>query len=131
MVAGECLDPGLVVGGPLAQDLLAHYRDTEDLAEKVDDLLRPRQSAQVAVNDNAIEAVIDEDEKIAEQLGEQVHDRPARRKSLPSTMRLPGARLMGLRGVRGAVHQGNPQGASDWPARLVLANKEHDEHEHS
>jgi hypothetical protein len=27
------------------------------------------------VNDNAIEAVIDEDEKIAEQLGEQVHDR--------------------------------------------------------
>jgi hypothetical protein len=27
------------------------------------------------VNDNAIEAVINEDEKIAEQLGEQLHDR--------------------------------------------------------
>jgi len=31
MIAGECLDPGLVGGGPLAQDLLAHHRDTEDL----------------------------------------------------------------------------------------------------
>ena len=39
------------------------------------DLLRPRQSAQVAVNDNAIKTVINEDEKIAEQ-GEQLHDRP-------------------------------------------------------
>ena len=76
MIAGECLDPGLVIGCPLAQDLLAHHRHSEDLAEEVDDLLRPRQSAQIAVNDNAIEAVINEDEKIAEQLGEQLHDRP-------------------------------------------------------
>ena len=76
MVAGEGLDPGLVVGGPLAQDLLAHHRDTEDLAEEVDDLLWPRQSVQVAVNDNAIEAMINEDEKIAKQRGEQLHDRP-------------------------------------------------------
>jgi hypothetical protein len=78
MIAGERLDPGLVVGGPLAQDLLAHHWDTEDLAEEVDDLFRPRQSAQIAMNDNAIEAVIDEDEKIAEQLGEQLHDRPSK-----------------------------------------------------
>jgi hypothetical protein len=76
MIAGECLDPDLVVGDPLAQDLLAHHRDTEDLVEEVDDLLRPRQSAQVALNDNAIEAVINEDEKIAEQLGEELHDLP-------------------------------------------------------
>jgi hypothetical protein len=31
--------------------------------------------AQVAVNDNAVEAVINEDEKIAEQLGEKFHGR--------------------------------------------------------
>jgi hypothetical protein len=28
------------------------------------------------VNDNAVEAVINEDEKIAEQLGEEIHDSP-------------------------------------------------------
>ena len=35
--------------------------------------LRPRQRRQIAVNDNPIEAVIDEDQELAEQLGEDVH----------------------------------------------------------
>jgi hypothetical protein len=40
------------------------------------DLLGPRQAAQVAMNDNAVEAVINEDKKIAEQLEEEFHGRP-------------------------------------------------------
>ena len=36
--------------------------------------LGPRQSAQVAVYDDAVEAVVDEDQQVAEQLGEQVLD---------------------------------------------------------
>ena len=76
MIAGKGLDPVLVVGGPLAQQLLAHDRSSDDVAEEVDDLLRPRQTAQVAVDDNAVEAVINEDEKITEQLDEEFHGRP-------------------------------------------------------
>ena len=39
MIAGEGLDPVLVVAGPLAQELLAHHGGAEDLAKEVDDLL--------------------------------------------------------------------------------------------
>jgi hypothetical protein len=76
VIAGEGLDPVLIVGGPLAQKLLAHHRSSHDLAEEVDDLLGARETAQVAVNDNAIEAVINEDKKIAEQLDEEFHGHP-------------------------------------------------------
>jgi len=37
---------------------------------------RPLKTAQVAMDDNAIEAVINEDEKITEQLDEGFHGRP-------------------------------------------------------
>jgi hypothetical protein len=37
---------------------------TDNPAEEVHDLLGPRKAAQVTVDDNAIEAVIKEDEKI-------------------------------------------------------------------
>jgi hypothetical protein len=33
-------------------------------------LLGPRQAAEVTVNDNAVEAVVDESQHVAEQLGE-------------------------------------------------------------
>src|SRR6516165_3689911 len=76
VIAGEGLDPLLVVGGSLAQQLLADHRSADDLSEEVHDLLRARKPAEVAVNDNAVEAVINEDEKIAEQLDEELHGRP-------------------------------------------------------
>ena len=76
MIAGEGFHPGLVVGGPLAQDLLADHRNADDLTEEVHDLLRARETAEVAVNDNAVEAVVDEGEQVAEQLGEQFHGNP-------------------------------------------------------
>jgi hypothetical protein len=44
-----------------------------DLAEEVDALLGLRQSAEVAVDDNAVEAVIDKHEQTAKQLVEEFH----------------------------------------------------------
>ena len=72
--------PVLVIVRPLAQRLLADLGDADDLAEEVDHQLGPRQRRQIAVNDNPIEAVIDEDQELAEQLGEDVHPlRPPQR----------------------------------------------------
>jgi hypothetical protein len=51
-------------------------RDANNLTKKVHHLLGPRQAAQVTVNDNAIEAVIDKDQQMAEQLDEGVHGKP-------------------------------------------------------
>jgi hypothetical protein len=76
MIAGEGFHPGLVVGGPLAQDLLADHRNADHLTEEVHNLLRARETAEVAVNDNAVEAVVDKGEQVAEQLGEQFHGNP-------------------------------------------------------
>ena len=39
-------------------------------------LLGPRQPAEVTVNNNAVEAVVDKRQQIAEQLGEQFHGNP-------------------------------------------------------
>ena len=70
MIAGKGVDPVLVVSSALAQDFLAHYRNAEHLTEEVHHLLGPRQGAEVTVNDNAVEAVVDERQEVAEQLGE-------------------------------------------------------------
>ena len=45
-------------------------RHPDDLTEEVDDQLGPRQRRQIAANDNPVEAVIDEDQEVTEQLGE-------------------------------------------------------------
>src|ERR1700704_2075085 len=81
MIAGEGFHPVLVVGGALAQDLLADDRYADHLTEKVHDLLGPREPAEVAVNNNAVEAVVDEGQQIAEQLGEQFHGNPLQARS--------------------------------------------------
>jgi len=70
MIAGVGFHPGLVVGGALAQDLLADRRNTDHVAEEVHHLLGPRQPAEVSVNDNAVKAVVDERQHVTEQLGE-------------------------------------------------------------
>jgi hypothetical protein len=49
MIAGESLYPGLVVGGALAQDLLADDRYADHVTEGVHHLLGPRQPAEVPV----------------------------------------------------------------------------------
>ena len=50
------------------QDFLAHYRNAEHLRKKCT-TVGPRQGAEV-VNDNAVEAVVDERQEVAKQLGE-------------------------------------------------------------
>src|SRR5712672_738122 len=81
MIAGEGFHPGLVVGGAPAQDLFVHHRKPDHVPEEVHHLLGPRQPAEVAVNDNAVEAVVDEGQQIAEQLGEQFHGNPLQARS--------------------------------------------------
>ena len=58
VVAGKGFHPGLVVGGALAEDFLAQDGDPEEFAKEMNDLLRSRQPAQLAVDDNSIEAVV-------------------------------------------------------------------------
>jgi hypothetical protein len=70
MIAGEGFHPVLIVGSALAQDFLAHHRNAEHLPEEIHHLLGPRQGAEVTVNDNSVEAVVDERQEVAEQLGE-------------------------------------------------------------
>ncbi len=73
---GIGFDPVLVIGGAAAQHLLVHRRNADDLTKEVHHLLGPRQGAQITVNDNAIEAVINKNQQIAEQLDEGVHGKP-------------------------------------------------------
>src|SRR5215472_13317529 len=73
MIAGIGLDPVLVLAGAPAQYLFVNRRDADHPAEEVHHLLGPRQAAEITMNDNAVEAVIDKDQQIAEQFGEQVH----------------------------------------------------------
>ena len=50
--------------------LLGDHRNTDDLSEEVHHLLGPCQTGKIAVNDDAVEAVIDERHQVAEQLDE-------------------------------------------------------------
>src|SRR5260221_3094775 len=83
VIARIGFNPAPVIFRPLAQHLLADLRHAEDAMEEVDDQFRPRQRRQIAVNDNPVEAVIDEGEKIAEQPGEDVHRIAPNRRSNP------------------------------------------------
>jgi hypothetical protein len=69
VVAGVSFNPTLVVVGTPAEHFLVHHRDAEDFAEEVDDLLGPSQTAQVAMDDDAVEAVVYKDQQAVEQLG--------------------------------------------------------------
>ena len=73
VIAGEGFHPVLVVGGALAKDFLAQHGNTEDLAEKMNHLLRPRQSAQIAIDDDSIEAVVYKEQQLTKELFEQFH----------------------------------------------------------
>ena len=66
MVAGVGLHPVPVIFGALAQHFWAHHREAQNLPDEIHHLLGSRQTAQVAVNDDAIEAVINEGQQISE-----------------------------------------------------------------
>src|SRR6202023_4177202 len=60
MIACEGFHPVLVVSGALAQDLPADHGNAHDLMEEVHHPLGARQPAEVAVYDDAVEAVVEE-----------------------------------------------------------------------
>ena len=73
MVAGKGFHPELVVMGTLSEHLLAQDGNADDLAKEMDHLLRPRQAAEIAVDDNSIEAMVDKEEQLTKELFEQLH----------------------------------------------------------
>jgi hypothetical protein len=74
VVAGKGFHPVLVVGGALAEDFLAQDGDPEELAKEMNHVLRPRQAAQVTVDDDSVEAVVDKEQQPAEKLREPFHE---------------------------------------------------------
>ena len=66
VIAGVSFYPGFVIVRALAENLLAHHRNAENLTEEIDHLLGPREIAQVAVDHDAVETVVYKNEKIAE-----------------------------------------------------------------
>ena len=73
VVAGVSFNPVLVVVGALAEHFFVHHRHAEDLVEEVDDLLRPRQTAQVTMDDDAVEAVVYKNQQAGIQLCKKFH----------------------------------------------------------
>ena len=66
MVAGVGLDPVPVIAGALAEHFFAHHREAQNLTDEIHHLLGSREPAQVAVNDHAVEAVVDKGQQISE-----------------------------------------------------------------
>ena len=83
MIAGKGLDPVLILAGAPAQHLFVDGRNAHDLAEEIDHLLGSCQRAQVAVDDNTVEAVVYKHQQAAEQLGEEFHLSSPRRLRAP------------------------------------------------
>jgi hypothetical protein len=73
VVPGKSFHPILIVIGALGQYLLAQDWNLNDLAKEMNHLLGPRQSAQVTVDDDSVEAVVYEEQQPAEKLREQFH----------------------------------------------------------
>ena len=73
VVPGKSFHPVLIVIGALGQYLLAQDWDSEDLAKEMNHLLRPRQSAQVTVDDDSVEAMVHKEQQPAEKLREHFH----------------------------------------------------------
>jgi len=71
VVPGIGFHPVLVIIGALAENFLAHHRNAEDLADKVNHLLRSGEPVQIAVDDDPVETVIYKNEKTAEKPGEK------------------------------------------------------------
>src|ERR1051326_2672660 len=73
MITGEGFDPIAVIVGSLAQHVFAHDWNAQNLVDEMDYLLGTGQSAEVAVDDDAIEAVVYKDQQAGKQLCEKFH----------------------------------------------------------
>src|ERR1700736_6028243 len=73
VVAGKGFHPVLVVIGTLSDHLLAQDGNPDHLAKEMNHLLGPRQSAQIAVDDDPVEAVVNKEQKLTKERLEQFH----------------------------------------------------------
>ena len=76
MVSGIGFHPVLIIVSAAAEHFFFHHWDVENLTEKVDHLLGPRQAAEVAMDDDAVEAMVYKNEQAVEQLCEDLHRSP-------------------------------------------------------
>jgi hypothetical protein len=70
---GDPSHPGLIRIGPLLEDSRLNSVDADDVLEEVDQVLWTLQSFDVAAQDDAIPAGVDELDSLAQQLGQSVH----------------------------------------------------------
>jgi hypothetical protein len=73
VIAGVSFHPVAVIVGALAEHFLAHYWSAQNLPEEVDHLFWPGQATDIAVDDDAVKAVVYKGEQITEQPGEEFH----------------------------------------------------------
>jgi hypothetical protein len=73
MVASESFHPMLVVLGSLPQRLLGNGVDAVHVAEEIDDVLGTSEQREIALDDDAIETVVYQNEQAAKQLAEGFH----------------------------------------------------------
>ena len=73
MVAGEGLDPLLVLTSSLGQGLLGDGINPVDIAQEMDHVFGARQQRQIALDDDAVETVVYKSQQAAQQLGEGFH----------------------------------------------------------
>jgi len=67
VIAGEGLNPLVVLDGALAQDILGDGADTVHVTEEVHNVLRPGEQWQMAEDDDAVETVVYECQQAAKQ----------------------------------------------------------------
>lgn len=91
VIASEGFHPVAVVVGAPAEHLLADYRDSQDLPEEMHHLFGPGQAAEVAVDDDAVEAVVYKDQQAGEQLCEKFHRSSVLRSCLDNSIISPAA----------------------------------------
>jgi len=68
VVTGKGFHPVVVVTGTLSEHLLAQDWNADHLAKEMNHLLGPRQAAQIAVDDDSVEAVVYKEQKLTKEL---------------------------------------------------------------
>jgi hypothetical protein len=76
VVASVAFHPSPVLQGPPGQDLRGDRILTVHVAEKIDDMLGPRQQGQVALNNDAVETVIYKNQEALKELRKGFHRSP-------------------------------------------------------